>query len=150
MNPNDRRTLKQAVKLIAPRLRRSDEDTRDVENRISHLIRYAVKTGKLQQEEDGSFTLANLTFWGSGKWPGKFNDLPRIGRAVMTLPMPTLKSSASGSMPESIEECQSLLRSAHQRIATLEKENSDLKPDAEKRRIVCAKNRENAKKKRGR
>lgn len=144
MNSNDRLTLKQAVQLIAPRVGRSDEDTRDVENRTSHRIGYAVKTGKLQQEKDGSFTLANLTFWASSKWPGKFNDLPAIGRAYLTFPMMTLSGSISDSMPNSIEECQLRLKEAQQRIATLEKENFDLKPDAEKYRANCKKNSRNA------
>ncbi len=148
VNLNDRLTLTKAVKLITPRVKGSDDDTRQAENRIRHRITYAVKTGCLTKETDGNFTLANVVFWGSVEWPGKFNDLPNLARADGELPMMTCNASMSGPMPNSIEECHSLLKTAQQRIATLENEIFDLKPDAEKYRTNCKKNKSNAKMKR--
>lgn len=148
MNINDRLSLSETVKLIARRVKRSDENARRSENRISHRISYAVKQGKIKQEIDGTFTIGNLSFWVNITWPGSFNDFPVV--ATISANLPSIDSSifASGSMPSSIEDCHSLLNESQRRIATLEKENLDLKVLAEKYQAICTKNQNNAKKNR--
>lgn len=146
---DDRLTLDEVVELIASRDRRDGEGHRDAKNRTSKRIGYAVTTGKLHQAEDGSFTRADVIVWVSRNWPGMFDDFPVIGRLSATLPKMTCNSFGSGPMPETIEECHAQLKAAQQRVAALEKEVADLKPDAEKYRANCKTNKANARKKRG-
>lgn len=151
MNLNDRLTRLEVVQLIAPRDIRNGEDAKHAENRVSKRLGYAITKGKIQQEEDGSFILANLIFWIARNWPDKFNDLPVVGYSHMTMPMPivTMSGFTSDSMPNSVEKCHSLLEALYQRIATLEKENSELKPNADNYKAICKSNRASAKMKRG-
>lgn len=140
-----------AVAKIAERACNPSETEREARNRISHLISYAVKRGKLAKSSHGFFVFGDLATWARNKWPGKFDDWPCT---PFVKPTNIAIGTSIGSpviLPGSLKRSHDMILDMHEKLARLEKslqaaqlEIERLRPDAEKWCKNREKNRENA------
>ncbi len=148
MDMNDRLSLDEATKLIAPRIKKTLDDDRTAEDRTRKRITRGIASGKLRRELDNTFVLGHLVDWARKTWPGKFNDMPAyVGMSIQGTFKCEGSASATVRVP-TLEICHERLDAAQRRIDELEREVAELRPDAERMRNICQQNKDSARRKR--
>jgi len=156
LNPGDRLGLTDVVALIAERIQDRGERPRAAKDKVRKRIKYDVEHGNLECESDGMFVASNLGQWARILWPGKFDDIPVIAMSAGAITSGSDTCSGIGiATPMTLKACHAVITEQVRRILALEtqirgleKALSDLRPDAEKWRERCRKNRANAAKRR--
>lgn len=139
-----------AVKEIARRVGWGDGTEREIENRISHKVGYAIKQGQLAALPNGDFVLGKLVAWARRKWPGEFIDLPAIDYADVHDGIECRDFMKMVTLPATMERCHVMVAELNQQIDQLNEqldlarqEIDRLRPDAERWWALCEKNRIN-------
>lgn len=140
----------EAVLEIAKRVCRPDETEKDSANRVSHLIGYALMQGRLATQPKGGLILGEVVAWARDKWPGRFTDLPALILGSTHDGIVCRDFVDAVVLPATLEKCHALIDQQHHRIGELEEalrvatnEIECLRPDAERWRALCEKNRIN-------
>ena len=149
-------TPPEAIEMLAQRAIKNGEVISTVQERWRKRIEAARERGDLARI-DGKYRCVDLAEWARGlrravpsDWLSRLKDLP--------LPPPSgeakIEFRASGeglvipALPQTLEEAHARIIHLHGLIESKQQEIDELKPDADRYRANCAKNTNNARRKR--
>lgn len=136
---DDKLSLDNATKLIAPEAYPGRKTARAAENTARRRITRAADVKALRRETDGAFILGYLVDWARTTWPGKFNHLPAYVCMSANCSIKCEGIVSATVLAPTLEVCQERLNAAQRRIEELEKEVKELLPDAKSWRSYYAK-----------
>lgn len=136
---DDRLSLDEATKLIAPKGYPGRSVARNAEDSARHRITGAANTGELRRESDQTFILGYLADWACTTWPGKFDDLPTNVSTAAVDKIEMVEHASMTTLASTFEVCQERYIAAQRRIEDLEKEVAELQTDAKQWRDYYAK-----------
>lgn len=149
-DPDSQIARHDAVELIASRIGRNYETAREVQNRISHIVGYAIEQGHLKEMAPGVFLLREFGRWAREKWPGKFDILPRILQEDVLECAEGADASKVAITPATLERAIQLIKEFERNRELLQEENNALKtenqalkPDAEAKQRQRTANQKN-------
>lgn len=131
-----RLTLDQAVKLIAPRMKKAGEARRGTEDRVRKQVSRAIKSGKLVVGADKTILARELGLWLriNRHTVGRFNDWPNrepiTGSIDASLPTVAIGRFEGIVFPSTVPDCHALISQLIIERAALEDEVISLRNDA--------------------
>lgn len=121
-----------AVRFIAKRMRRPDENDQQARNRVSKTITYAVlRAGDLKQVR-GRFVVNDLVSWLRKKWPKRFADLSVVlfqdGVSRLESQPATLHATVV-TLPSTLHACHELIAAQAREIDSLREQVADMRKE---------------------
>jgi hypothetical protein len=134
----------EVVSMISSRDRRSGDDNKTATDRARARLKYAIGKGSILRRSAG-LCRYHVYAWLQQKWPGMFEDLPKVWIGDVTLPLVVTITERPPACPESLDAAHALLISMHEEIQKLKATIKDLEPDARAFRSIKLKNAANGK-----
>ena len=141
----------EATELIAQQAKSvysKDDPMRMRKNKIDRLLQTRIDNGKIATDEKGRLCFNDIAIEMQNKFPGCFDHWPREITTKISASFNPSCSSSYCFFPKDVDECHRIIIILQATIKTLQLENEQLRPEAERHMEVRSINRDNAKKKR--